>query len=170
MLTKQVTIDMMIYLTEFFSKELDDVLIFKWKSTEILQMSHLKWGATFDSYIQLYQAEKTNRLASLLDKKVLLEMASRFLGLDVPKLDNKKLTLIEEFMGWLINNKVVSFIEKNNQGLHKSRLVHAANHIYCFYEEEKVHAIHMNVLSGKKILGEFKLLASIDDALKEDAS
>ena len=157
----------MIYLTEFFSKELDDVLIFKWKSTDVLQMSHLKWGTGFDSYIQLYQAEKTNRLASLLDKKVLLEMASLFLGLNVPKLDTKELTLIENFMGWLINKKMISLIEKDNGKLHKSRLVHEANHIYCFYEEEKVQAIHMNVLSGKEMLGEFKLLASINRTRKE---
>ena len=160
----------MIYLTEFFSKELDDVLIFKLKSIDVLEMSHLKWRSTFDSYIQLYQFEKTNRLASLLDKKVLLEMASRFLGLSMPKLENKKLTLIEEFMGWLINNKMANFIEKNNQKLHKTRLVHMASHIYCFYEEEKVHSIHVDVLSGNKILGEFKLLASINDDIKEGSS
>eukprot|EP01051_Picozoa_sp_SAG22_P005411 SAG22_NODE_320_length_12472_cov_2.764002_4_plen_166_part_00 len=165
-----MSIDLVIYLSEFFSKELDDVLIFKWQSIDCLPVSKLKWNSDFDSYIQLYKPVQSMRFVTLLEKQVLSLISARFLNLETPELDLKHLTLIEQFMGWLINKKLMAFMANYHYKLQQSRLVHTTNHMYCFYDLEQVQSIHMQVFSGQEDIGKFKILSSLNVVNQEGVS
>ncbi|MEK9656778.1 MAG: hypothetical protein VW378_00175 [bacterium] len=160
MVTSIVMIQLMIHLSEYFSKQLGVPVVFKWTQTETCTLASMDCQDGVGSYIQLFQKDDT-RLVSMIEQDILSHLSSMFLGLKEPVLGSENLLMIEKFMGWLINKQLSLYLADQDHPLSKGAVLHSPKHIYCFNDEESVEMLAIHVFSDQLSLGQFRLLQNV---------
>ena len=155
-------LDLVVNLSDYFSKEISKELIFKFKSREKIKIKDFAWDNHKESYIQLFSCLSEYRAAILFSHDFLTHFSVLLLGLKSMNASSEKLNLVESFSAWLINKRFMSFFDQKNIPLKRTALVSSSAHLFNFSDHESIELLTFQVFHGAKNMGTFLFLISQD--------
>jgi len=162
MLNEIFFLNLVVDLSDYFSKEISRDLVFKFKKKEQVKIKNLQWKDEGKSYIQLFSCDNDKRAAVLFSYSFLVQFSSLMLGHNQFNALPSKSFLTESFVGWLINKRMILFFEQQKMILKKTSLVSSSRHLFNFSDSESLESVTIQVLNGQKIMGDFLFLTSLD--------
>lgn len=158
-------LDLVVNLSDYFSKEISKEVIFKFKSREKIRIRDLAWENHKESYIQLFSCLSDYRAATLFSHDFLTHFSVLLLGLKSMDAGMENLNLVESFSAWLINKRLMSFFDQQNIPLKRTALVSSSAHLFNFSDHESIELLTFQVFHGAKNMGAFLFLMSQDPNL-----
>ena len=152
-----------LYLSDFFSEELNQDISFKFSELNQIDYQVLKeQRLKLKLKIQLYHQDNF-RLSVISDTSILSAFSRYFLAADSDfEFKDSHHLLIDQFMFWILNLQLETLFPKFNYAVQKKRLVDGFHQLHFFNDSEKIIFSDFSVYVADKRLGTMSLLYSVN--------